>query len=490
MFSKLMKRKQGDPINELSFEEYLSTHTNIHDHLPRSTISVKQKCNEIFSESFDFSERDFHLLTGRSVYICYFSALISQPQLEESVIKPLLQHVDYINNTEHLGSILTVTKYEFVTDWKMAVESILDGNILLHVDQLDPIIVYLAEKQDRTPGDPTTEYQVYGAKFGFIEDSRKNVGIMRQFIKDPRLKSKGYEIGVVSKTQVAAVYLDQYCQPEVLDHLDQLLNSYHKEHLLSIGQLTKYISKHPNSIFPQATMSERPDLVALSLIQGKVALFIDNSTFCVVTPVTLMDLIETSEDHFFLVKWNLLFIRLLRLASLFIGTILPALYVALVAFQPELIPTTLTISVAQSRVQIPLPATAEAFLMMFALDVLIEASIRLPSFVGQTIGIVGGLVIGTAAVEAGIVSHTMVIVIAFTAIALFTMPSWEFVSSWRIIRYLLVGVSTLLGLYGLTLAVGFLLIHLCKLDSMNKPYMYPFAPFDGKRFKTFFLPKR
>ena len=490
MLSKLFKKKETNPIKELSFEDYLTSFVDIKDRPPKSTSLVKEKLNEVFSDSMDFSERDFHLLSGKSTYICYFSALISRQQLESSVIKPLLQHRDKIYSADDLGSILTVAKYETVTNWKMAIDNILDGNILLHIDNLDPIILFLADKNERTPNDPTTEYQVYGAKFGFIENSLSNVGIMRQFIKDPRLKTKGYEMGVVSKTQVAVVYMEQYCQPEVIQHLDTLLKSYSKEHLLSSGQLTKYISKHPNSIFPQATMSERPDHASFALIQGKALIFIDNSSFCVITPVTLLDLMETSEDHFFLIRWNLLFIRLLRMASLFIGTILPALYVALVAFQPELIPTTLTINVAQSRVQIPLPATAEALLMMFALDVLIEASIRLPSFVGQTIGIVGGLVIGTAAVEAGIVSHTMVIVIAFTAIALFTVPSWEFVSSWRIIRYLLLGVSTVLGLYGLTLAVGFLLIHLCKLDSMNKPYMYPVAPFDAKQFKTFFLPKR
>ncbi|MBU9714866.1 spore germination protein [Evansella tamaricis] len=490
MLGNLFKKREINPIKHLSFESYLKTFVDIDSEPPKESITVKQKLNQIFSNSFDFSERSFHLPNNRPVYICYFSALISQPQLEESVIKPLLHHFDHVTTSENLGSIITVTKYERVTDWNMAVQSVLDGNILVHIDQLDPVIVFLAEKLDRSPNDPTTEYQVYGAKFSFIEDSRKNVGVMRQFIKDPRLKSKGYDVGVVSNTQVAVLYLEQYCEPKVIQHLDQLIKSYKKEHLLTIGQLTKYISKHPNSIFPQATMSERPDLVAYSLIQGKVVIFLDNSTFCAITPVTLMDLLETSEDHFFLVRWNLLFIRILRISSLFIGTILPALYVALVAFQPELIPTTLTISVAQSRVQIPLPATAEAILMMFALDVLVEASIRLPSFVGQTIGIVGGLVIGTAAVEAGIVSHTMVIVIAFTAIALFTTPSWEFVSSWRIIRYLLVGVSTLLGLYGLTLAVGFLIVHLCKLDSFDKPYMYPLAPFDKYELKRFFLPLR
>ncbi|ADU30478.1 spore germination protein [Evansella cellulosilytica] len=490
MFNMLFKKKQQQPIKNLSFDHYISSYVNKDAALPVSSIVVKQQFNEIFKDSVDFSERDFQLETGRSVYICYIAGLINNDQLEETVIKPLLMNAQNLSNVHDLGNVFTVTKYKTATSWKEAIDNILEGCIVLHIDQQEPIIIYLPHKNERSPQDPTTEYQVYGAKLGFVESSRKNIGIVRQFIKDPRLRCKEYQLGQVSGTHVSVMYFDGYCQPEVIQHLDSLLSSYNNEHLLGTGQLTKYISKHPYSLFPQTQKTERPDLVAFSLVQGKAIIFMDNSTFAIISPVTLMDMIETSEDRAFFVPWNLFFIRILRLISLFIGTILPALYVSLVAFQPELIPTNLTISVAQARINIPLPATAEAYLMMFALDVLVEASIRLPSFVGQTIGIVGGLVIGQAAVEAGLVSNTMVIVIAFTAIATFTLPSWEFVNSWRITRYLLVTAAAFLGLYGLVLAVGFLLVHLCKLDSMNKPFMYPFAPFDAKGIAHFFMPKR
>ncbi|MDG5788455.1 spore germination protein [Evansella sp. AB-P1] len=486
----LFKKKETVEPVTLSFDDYLTTVINVYESIPSSVSLLKPKMEAIFSDSYDFSERNFSLPSGQKSYLCYLSGLINEELLDDNVIKPLLHREENIEVSDDFENILTLKSFQPVTTWENTVELILAGNVLLIVNGVKPVVLFLAEKNLRNVADPTTEYQVYGSKLGFIEDSRTNVGIVRQFIQDPRLKTKEYQLGKVSKTHASLVYLEQYVDVKTVETIDSYLKGFNQKHMLSLGQLSKYVSRHPNSIFPQASKTERPDHVAYALTQGKVVLFVDNSTFCLLAPITFMDMLETSEDHSFLVSWNLTFIRLVRLISLLFGSSLPALYVALVAFQPELIPTTLTINVAQSRAQIPLPATAEAFLMLFALDVLVEASIRLPSFVGQTIGIVGGLVIGTAAVEAGIVSNVMVIVIALTAVAIFTLPNWEFVSSWRIVRYAFVLSAASFGLYGLVLAIGFLCLHLAKLDSLGRSYLYPLTPFDGKELKNFFKPQR
>lgn len=488
----VFKKKQKKISEVLSYDEYLSGIYDINAPLPADLDQAKQLFKTAFSNSFDFTEREFTLSCGKEVYLCFINAMISENKLEYSVIEPLLKNSGRIKlqKAADFGSILTIAEFEKADSWKTTVRNLLDGNILLYAEYCDPIILYLAEPLERSLQDPTTEYQVYGTKIGFIENQHSNVGLIRQFIKDPRLKTKEYRLGEVSNTGVSLVYLEQYCEPSVVKHVDQLLNSYDKDHLITAGELNKYISRHPNSIFPQVTMSERPDVAAYSLLQGKVVLFIDNFTFSVIAPITFMDMLETTEDHAYFVPWNLAFIRILRLICLVISTTLPALYVSLVAYQPEMIPTELMISVAQSRAQIPLPANAEAFLMMFALDVLVEASMRLPSFVGQTIGIVGGLVIGTAAVEAGLISNIMVIIISFTAVAIFTLPSWEYVSSWRIVRYGLVASAATLGLYGFVLAIGFLYMHLSKLDSLNKSYLYPISPFYPRQILNFFKPRK
>lgn len=248
------------------------------------------------------------------------------------------------------------------------------------------------------------------------------------------------------------------------------------DHLVNLGQLNKKITLYPTSLFPQVHQTERPDYVAFSLTEGKIAILMDNSTFCGVLPVGLFDLYITSGDYGYTSFWNTSYVLFIRYVCTILATALPALYVSLVAFHPELLPETLALSIAESRLNIPLTAPGEAFLMMFALDILVEASMRLPSNVGQTIGIVGALIIGTAAVEAGIVSTLMVIVISFTAIASFTSPSWELVSSLRITRYGLLFISSLFGLYGFVLGFCLIYIHLCNIDNFSRPYLAPFSP--------------
>ncbi len=225
----------------------------------------------------------------------------------------------------------------------------------------------------------------------------------------------------------------------------------------------------------------------MALGQGKLVLFIDNSAFCNIMPISLLSFYQPSDDNDQASTWNIFFIRFLRLASLVISIIMPSLYVALVAFHPELIPTTLAMTIVESRNNIPLPAALEAILMMFALDILVEASIRLPNIIGQTVGIVGGLVIGQAAVDAGIVSSIMVIVIALTAIASFTVPSWELASSWRLVRYCILIVSSFMGLYGMTLGLCVVLLHLCSIESFSKPYLTPLAPLNIRKLLDIFF---
>lgn len=208
-------------------------------------------------------------------------------------------------------------------------------------------------------------------------------------IKDPRLKLKEFTIGTLSHTHVGLLYLDEYVDPELLTLVTKRLEHFKMEQLNDSGELAKEIVDFPLSIFPQVYETERPDFASVALSQGKIVVVIDNSTFCLVLPITLFNLIEISPDNYRMALDNS-FIRFLRITSILVATILPALYVALVGYHPELLPTTLALSIAESRNNIPFPVYLEALMMIFALDILVEASIRLPSFVGQTIGIVGG----------------------------------------------------------------------------------------------------
>ena len=450
--------------------------------LPTDSNILKASLNKIFEHSADFRTRTIGLPSGQTVYLYYIEGLNDKERLEANVIRPLV-HLTEQENKEVIDSVDEVIygiNYIEPKSWKELIDYCLSGYIICHIENRLPVVLSLQKVEKRSLSEPTTEQQVYGPKIGFVEDSRTNVVLLRKYIKDPRLCVKEYQVGSMSATSVAVVYLDEYVDEELLNKIDEKIKGYQNDQLFVSNTLTLSIVERPLSLFPQVQKSERPDQAAFALGQGKVIIIVDNSTFCHIVPTTLFSFYEKSDDNDIGSVWNLTFLRLLRFISLIVATTFPALYVSLVAFHPEMIPTTLALTMAESRNNIPFPAAVEAVMMMFALDVLVEASIRLPHFIGQTIGIVGGLVIGQAAVEAGIISSTMVIVIAFTAIAAFTSPSWEMTGSWRIVRYLLLFFASIFGLYGLTIGICLLLMHLCALTSFNKPYFSPLTPFNPK----------
>ncbi|WNF36945.1 spore germination protein [Bacillaceae bacterium IKA-2] len=441
-----------------------------------------QQIHKIFNDCIDFTYRKVVLFNGKIIYLYYLQALINEELLQEGVVKPLIKLHDEAQIKEFQQHIYSIQNEE-LTKWPEIIYSLFSGGVICHNGGEYPIDVSLTGQDKRAISDPTTEYQVFGPKVGFIEDITTNIGIMRKLIKDPRLKAKSFEVGTVTHTKTSLMYLDDLVDHEYLQYLEQKINDIDLEYLLNIGELNKNIIDAPFSVFPQVLLTERPDKAAYAMTEGKILILMEGSTFCSILPVGLLDFYITSGDYSFSSFWNLSFIRLIRYASMILSTALPALYVALIAFHPELIPTTLILTIIESRMNIPFPAVAEALIMMFALDVLVEASIRLPSFVGQTIGIVGGLVIGTAAVEAGVISSLMVIIIAFTAIASFTAPAWELVSALRVIRYGLLVISAMYGLYGFVLGFCLIFIHICNIETIPRVYIEPFSKAKKEQLK-------
>lgn len=472
-------------FNLLQQDEYKGflAKLNISLDVPLHSIDFYKDICNIFENCSDFFHKKIFLKDGYTVTLYYFNGLVNEDLLQASVIKPLLEQ-NLSKNT--VGDAIYSNEIDKRKKWPDVISDLMNGNVICHEDEQLPLKIELSKIKERNLTDPTTEYQVYGPKIGFIEDVNSNLSILRKYIKDPRMKIKTYEIGDLTHTKVALVYVDGQIDKELLNYIESKVAQVKIDKLVHIGQLTKELIDFPLSVFPQTELTERSDKAASALLDGKLVIFADNSTFCSVVPVSLFDFYLSSGDHNFSL-WSITFLRALRLICMIISTALPALYVTLVAFHPELIPTTLALQIAESRSRIPLPASFEALLMMFALDVLVEASIRLPSFVGQTIGIVGGLVIGTAVVEAGIISNTMVIVIAFTAIASFVTVSWDFVSSLRIIRYLLLFISASFGLFGFLMGFCLIFIHICHLHSFSKPYLLPVAPLKKNKLKNMFF---
>jgi hypothetical protein len=493
MFLKKRRNKESKKqkrVDNRDFQAFLEEKIGLDQvsELPKLSYKVEETLDNIFKDSDDYSKRKLSLPSGQLITLYYIAGLINVGFLHESLLSPLLRRQEKGNDAylEKIEEVIYSSDISEPTDWKQLVNDILNGRVLCHVEGLSPLTVGINKSEKRSISEPRTEYQVYGPKIGFIENINTNIAMLRNFIRDPRLKVKEFTVGSLSHTKVAVLYLEEYVDPELCNQVLARMQKIDEDNLVNANQLEHHLSDYPMSIFSQTKKTERPDTSSFALSQGKIVILVDNSTFGLIVPTTLMELYVTPEDHYYKI-WIRTTIRLLRFLSLFVAAAFPALYVSLVAFHPELIPTTLALTLAESRTKIPFPAPVEAFLLMFALDVLVEATMRLPSVVGQTIGIVGAIVLGSAAVEAGIVSNVLVIVISFTAISAFTVPSWELAQTWRIVRYFLLATATFLGLFGLVLGICMVTIHLCHLHSFSKPFYSPLSPLNPKEFMNVFL---
>ncbi len=372
-----------------------------------------------------------------------------------------------------LRKALTTGEIDEEESLEESITALLSGDTLLMVDGFKKVIVIGSKGwADRGVQEPQTEAVIRGARDGFTETIRANTALLRRRLRDANLKVRHIKIGVRSKTDVVIAYMDNIVDKGVLEQVEKRLQDIVIDGVLESGYLEQFIEDIRFSPFPQIQNTERPDRVAASLLEGRVAIMTDNTPFVLLVPVTLNVMFQSSEDYY--ERWFIAsFIRLLRYAAGFMALTLPAIYIAITSYHPGLIPSGIALYIAGTRIGVPFPAFVEAMIMELTLELLREAGIRLPGPIGQTIGIVGGLVIGQSAVQAGLVSPIMVIVVAITAISSFALSSYSLGIALRILRFALIICASILGLYGLMLGLLTILVHLCTLKSFGVPYLAP-----------------
>lgn len=384
--------------------------------------------------------------------------------------------------------VLSVSDLKEVDDLNQITDNILAGETVLLVDKWDKAIVIASKGWPmRGISEPQTDAVIRGPREGFTETLRVNTALVRRRIRDPKFKIKQMQIGKRSKTDVAVLFIDELVNQDILKTVVYRLKAIDIDSIIESGYIEQLIEDNWRSPFPQIQNTERPEKVAASLYEGKVAIIVDNTPFVLIVPTTFNTLLQAAEDYNerFLISSA---IRILRYIAMFIAITLPAIYIAMLSYHPGMIPTELALYIAGNRDGVPFPAVVEAFIMEAALELLREAGIRLPGPIGATIGIVGGLVLGQAAVEAGIVSSLMVIVVAITAIAAYSIPSYSFGTSFRLLRFTYMAAAGFLGLYGLMLAFLITLIHLSNLKSFGISYLSPFVyNMSLKDFKDTFI---
>ncbi|MCL1787005.1 MAG: spore germination protein, partial [Defluviitaleaceae bacterium] len=321
---------------------------------------------------------------------------------------------------------------------------------------------------------PETEVVVQGPREAFSEVMRFNTALIRRRIRDCSLKVKQSKLGERSLTDIALMYMEDIVRPEVLQEVERRLQQIKIDGISDSGCVEQLIEENWLSPFPQMQLTERPDKAAASILEGRIAIIVDNSPFVILVPVTLNALFQSAEDYYS--RWQVMSItRALRFVGAFIAVALPAFYVAVALYHPAMVPLLMLSRLAQASAAVPFPAVLEIFLLDAAFELLREAGIRMPKAIGGTLGIVGGLIVGSAAVEAGIVSPIVVVVVALTAIASFAIPSNSLVTGYRLVKFLVIILSAMLGLLGFWAGMLVILIHLAGLESFGVPYLFPFV---------------
>ncbi|WP_435171986.1 spore germination protein [Paenibacillus glycanilyticus] len=446
---------------------------------------------ETFQNCYDLVYRRIKAHHQWQWIIVYIDSLIDKPMLEEHVLKPLLRHSADDDNTEipegladHWISIGTTASTDRVSE---VARNLLQGHAaILTAGSSGVITVAIPGIAKRSLEEPSSEPVIRGSKEGFIEQLSTNLGLVRSRLKTSKLKTESVTLGELSHTQIVMTYLEGIADDKVIEQVRSRLRAIRIDGVLDSGYIEEFIEDQPYSPFPQVHSTERPDVVAAELLEGKVAILVDTSPYVLIVPMTFWTGLQASEDYY--IRWPIAtFIRWIRFLFIHFAVFAPALYVAITTFHQEMIPTNLVLSIAGSREAVPFPAMIEALLMEVIFEALLEAGVRMPKQIGPTIGIVGGLVIGQAAVQAGLISAPVVIIVSITGISAFTTPRFSLRNGIRLLRFPMLFLAGTLGLYGIVLGFLGIMLHVTSLRSFGKLYFSPVVPFGLAAFKDVFV---
>lgn len=374
-------------------------------------------------------------------------------------------------------SILRTADIGEASDYEGLMHAVLSGDAAIVVDGYETaVIASTREWKDRGVTEPSAQTVIRGPREGFSENLRTNTALIRRKIKDPNLWMEMQQIGRVTKTDVAMMYMKGIVDDKLIQEVKERLNRINIDAILESGYIEELIQDETFTPFPTIYNTERPDVVAAGLLEGRIAIVVDGTPFALLVPALFTHFFQTAEDYYQRADIGIL-LRILRYLALAIALLGPSVYIAITTFHQEMIPTPLLISIAAQREGVPFPALVEALLMEITFELLREAGVRMPRPVGQAMSIVGALVIGQSAVDAGLVGSAMVIVVSITAISNFVIPNFSMGISIRMIRFPLMILAAMFGLFGIVAGMIILSLHLCSLRSFGIPYMAPFAPY-------------
>lgn len=441
----------------------------------------------IFADADDMVWKRFELEREGgtlAIYIVYIDGMTDGEMVERTILRPLLYEWRDFGVTD--WKRLSKDAFDFIFHYQTesvdmskknqmmdVIGAVLNGDSAIFVDGQEQVAVLSSKKlPGRSIDSPQKEGGLKGPRDSFNENFRTSTALLRRKIKDPKLKVKQGAVGQRSKTVYGLMYLEDLVEPGLLEKIESRLNCFEIDSIFDSGMLVHLLEEKWYSPFPQVQTTERPDKAASAISEGRVVMVVDNSPEVIILPCTLNSFFQASDDYYnrFGVAT---FARFLRYIAAFITVLLPGLYVAITCYYPQILPTEFLLAIVGARNDVTFPIVVEVLLMELLFELLREAGIRLPGQMGNTIGVVGGLIVGQAAVDAALVSTIVVIVVALTAIASFAIPNEEFSSTFRLLKFFMIFLGAVWGLYGIMLGTLVLLIHLTSMESFGVPYLMP-----------------
>lgn len=496
MFRKPKKLRQLSQKQDQHNQENTTEMKKLAD-LSRQLPENLQVLKKVMDKNSDFIIREIEFGKKNEIQgaIVFIDGLVEKTLINENIMKPLM--LDAIKTDSELlidkrnlftqikESILTVAEVNEIKSLNQVLETILSGDtvLLLNGSELG-LKIGTRGWESRSVQEPQTEVAVRGPREGFTENLRTNTSLIRRRIKSPDLILETMKIGNVTKTDICIGYLRGIVNQEILDELRARLEKINIDGILESGYIEELIEDEPFSIFATVGNTEKPDIVAGKILEGRVVVLTDGTPMALTLPYLFLESLQSSEDYYSR-PWLVTLIRIIRFFALIATLFLPAVYVAAQTYHTEMLPTSLLITMAADREGVPFPVFVEITLLGVFFEVLREAGVRLPRPIGQAVSIVGALVLGEAAVNAGLVSNPSVLVTAMAGIAAFIIPSQN--DSLTIIRLSFTVLSATAGFFGILIGVLFILTHMVSLRSFGVPYLSPLAPGSFRDLKDIFI---
>jgi spore germination protein KA len=459
---------------------------------------------ELFSvpENSDLVIKEFEIQSNPSLkaMAVFMDGLVDKAVLQYAVFEPLMLHGDHQSNRPDslssndgntisvidniLQKLLLVNQTKKKDTYGAVINAIIVGETALFIENAsETIILETKGWKDRTIEQPLNEKTIRGPHEAFNENYRENMGLIRKTLPNHNLINDTIYFGSEQKGFCAVLYLKNITNPSLVTEVKRRLSSIKTDYMPDSG-LEQYIEDHPYLILPQTRVTERPDIVVSSLLEGRVAIIAGNSPNAIIVPATFWSFLHAPDDIYFRFPFGT-FLRVIRMLAMLFTLLLPGLYIAITNFHQEMIPTDLLFAIAGAREKVPFPTIIEVLLMEFSFELIREAGIKIPGLIGPTLGIIGALILGQAAVAANIVSPILIIVVAITGIGSFAIPDYSMAFSFRLIRFLYIVAAAILGLYGIALTAFINLALMCHMKSFGVPYLAPLTPRSKGGIKSF-----